>query len=156
MQYRGKIYNEEGGIIMVSKINGQDDSIQALMMQMMQNMKSADTDGSKGLSLDELSSIDAGNDVGGSEFLKSLTEQFNALDANEDGQLTTNEIVQARQLEQMGPPPGMDLGKHTLSEDLSEFGESLGNAASSLLEKLVSTYKNGGLSELASSLNLSI
>lgn len=141
---------------MVSRINGEDDSIQTLMMQMMQNMKTADTDGAKGLSMDELSSIDAGSDVGGAAFLKSLTEQFETIDSNKNGQLATNEIVQAIPHEPMGPPPGMNLGKDTLSKDLSDLGESLGNVASSFMEKLVSTYKNSGLSDLTSSLNLSI
>lgn len=221
---------------MVSSINGNnDDSIQALMMQMMQNMSAADTDGTKGLSLEELSSIDTQNDVGGAAFLNSLKEQFESLDADGNGQLSSDEISQARPPEPMGPPPGMNLEKSDdlfdnlidalsesldsdesngvssselasantkssdfieniinnfdsydtnsdgeLSQDemknamkeqtsgtesttakasndskLEELGESLGNMASVFLQRMINSYKDGGLSSLTSSLNIS-
>lgn len=140
---------------MVSSISSNsDDSIQLLMAQMFQKMKSADTDGIAGLSKDELSSIDSSNDVGGSAFLKSLTDQFSSLDADKNGQLSSEEISKARPSEPMGPPPGMDLSSSTENK-MSELGDSLGDLASSFLDKLISTYKNSGLSDLASSLNLS-
>ena len=143
---------------MVSSIDSKDDSMQMLMMQMFQKMKTADTDGTKGLSKDELSSIDAGSDVGGSAFLKSLTDQFDTLDADGNGQLTSDEIAKAHPREPMGPLPGMNLSSSASSSSenkLSELGDSLGNLASSFLDKLINTYKDGGLSNLTSSLNLS-
>ena len=42
----------------------------------------------KGLSKDELSSIEAGKGANGSAFINSLTEQFNNLDVDGNGQLS--------------------------------------------------------------------
>ena len=80
---------------MTSSISSTDETLQAMMAQMMQSLSEADTDGIKGLSQEELSSIDIGDDVRGSAFLKSLYEQFDALDTDGNEQLSTEEISKA-------------------------------------------------------------
>lgn len=85
--------------------------MQLMMAQFYQKLNAADTDGTKGLSLDELSSVDTTKDAGGTAFLKSLTDQFSKLDTNGDGQLNSSEMSQAKPpAPPMGPPPGLDLG----------------------------------------------
>lgn len=106
---------------MVSTIsNTATDNIQ-LMMQMFQKMKAADTDGTNGLSKSELSSIDSGSDTSGAAFLKSLTNQFDSLDADKNGQLSASEIATAK------PPEGGPAARSNSSTDSIE----------QLLEKLL-------------------
>lgn len=97
---------------MVTGINSADSGdMQLMMAQFYQKLNTADTDGTKGLSLDELSSVDTTRDAGGTAFLKSLSAQFSKLDADGDGQLSSSEIAQAKPpTPPMGPPPGLDLG----------------------------------------------
>lgn len=95
---------------MVSSIGNSDSgAVQLAMAVMYQKMNAANTDGISGLSKNELSSIDAGSDVGGSAFLKSLTSQFEQLDADSNGQLSEKEIASAKPTGNMGPPPGLEI-----------------------------------------------
>lgn len=151
---------------MVSGIgNTTDDNIQLLMAQLYQKMNAADTDGTVGLSIDELSSVDAGDDIGGSAFLKSLNEQFDTLDADGNGQLTSDEISSAKPpVGQMGPPPWLSMeSSNRQSSDsvtVDNWAESLGvsfsKLSNSLLDKLINSYKDGSLSNLLSSLDIAI
>lgn len=136
---------------MTTSINGTD-NIQLMMAQMYQKLNAANTDGVSGLSKKELSSVNPGDDVGGAAFLKSLTEQFDALDKNQNGQLSAQEIFPSENLNgQMGPPPGLDLSsKAGNSFNLNEAFGDLKDFA----QKLINTYKNSGLSNLASSVNI--
>lgn len=110
---------------MVSSISSTaNDSIQLMMAQMFQKMNAADTDGTAGLSKAELSSIDSGNDLGGSAFLKSLSSQFDSIDADGNGQLSASEIASAKPPSgPMGPPPGLNL-------DSTDSTSSTGSTAS--------------------------
>ena len=101
---------------MVSSITD-DDSIQQMMSLMFQKMSAADTDGTEGLSLDELSSIDTSGDAGGAAFLQSLTNQFDQLDADGNGQLSDEEISSAMPVEPLGLPPGVKI--ESLDDSLS-------------------------------------
>lgn len=108
---------------MVSSIGSDSDSIQQMMAAMLQQMNKADTDGVRGLSKSELASIGSTGDVGGSAFLKSLSDQFDSLDADGNGQLSSEEIASAKPLDgPMGPPPGLDLGADV---DSDSFDASL-------------------------------
>jgi len=105
---------------MVSSINnGGSDNMQLLMAQMFQKMNAADTDGVSGLSKSELSSIDTGSDKGGTGFLKSLSDQFDSLDADGNGQLSSDEIASAKPQgpPPMGPPPGMTIDSSDSDSD---------------------------------------
>ena len=73
-------------------IGSSSNQIQQLMAEMMKKMKSADTDGTSGLSKNELSSINTDNDPGGARFLKELSKNFDKIDSNSDGQLSKSEI----------------------------------------------------------------
>lgn len=132
-----------------------DDLVQLMMQQMMQKMSNADTDGVKGLSQEELASIDSFDDVGGSAFLKTLTEQFDTLDSDGDGQLTTEEISSVKPpSEPMGPPPGMSFDSTSTEDDeavdfygsVDETDKSAETAATQstdkLLEKLLKSFKD--------------
>src|SRR5574344_665015 len=110
MYSRILVFSRGKEVKMVSSISDSDSSLQTMMMQLMQKMSSADTDGTEGLSLNELSSVDAGDDVGGAAFVKSLEDQFDTLDADGNGELSSEEMANAKPPEQpMGPPPGMNL-----------------------------------------------
>lgn len=127
---------------MVSTISGSaSDNVQLMMAQMLQKMKTADTDGTKGLSKSELSSIDSSNDAGGTAFIKSLTNQFDKLDTDGDGQLSQSEIASAK------PPEGglnekgrsglskiEDLLEKMLQEALQSMSNSLNGTDSTLSE----------------------
>lgn len=124
---------------MVSSINAAESSIQQLMLQMYQKMSAADTDGIAGLSKEELSSIDVGNDVGGAGFLQSLTAQFDKIDANGDGQLSAEEIAFAKpSKEPLGPPPGLELTSTGSSESTDNIMEKI---LKKLSEKFTDSYK---------------
>lgn len=129
---------------MVSSIgNTATDSIQLMMAQMYQKLNAADTDGTAGLSKDELSSIDAGDDKGGSAFLKSLSSQFDSLDADGNGQLSASEIASAKpHAGQMGPPPGMTIDgccskDETASTDATNSASATATSVEQWLEKML-------------------
>lgn len=143
---------------MTASINTTDsDSLQMMMMQMYQKINAADKDGISGISKKELSSIDMGEDVGGAAFLKSLNEQFDALDKNKNGELAANEIFpQNLQNAQLGPPPGLEIASGQSEKLADKFGSGnfFGNAAA-FAEKLLHAYKgSGGLANLTSALNI--
>lgn len=150
---------------MVSAINQNEDSIQMMMAQLYSKMNAADTDGTAGLSKDELSSVNAGGDDLSNMFLKSLTSQYDKLDEDKDGQLNASEISKALPQEpQLGPPPGMNLdGSDDVVSQMAEkflqnksdnsIKDSVKDLASSFVQKLIDSYKNGGLSDLTSNLS---
>lgn len=144
---------------MTVNINSIDtDNIQLMMAQMYQKLNAADTDGVSGLSKKELSSVNVGDDIGGAAFLKTLNEQFDALDKDKNGELTAKEIFPQDLLKkQMGPPPGLEIAsKHSESfANKYQLGNFLENTAA-FAGKLIRAYKgSGGLSNLASALNIS-
>lgn len=144
---------------MVTGINSADSGkMQLMMAQFYQKLNAADTDGTKGLSLDELSSVDTTKDAGQTVFLKSLTEQFNKLDTDSNGQLSISEIAKAKQPAPMGPPPGLDLNVsnkvHKAGKD--NIGSIFSDLSGTFLQKLLQSYKDGSLSNLASSLSLAV
>jgi len=106
-------------VFMVSSVSGTDSSsnIQQWIAQMAQKMKAADTDGTKGLSKAELSSIDTSGNTVGADFINALQQNFDKLDTNGDGQLSSADASNAVKSahhggrhHQMGPPPGMQIG----------------------------------------------
>lgn len=168
---------------MVSAINGydNDDMLQLMLNNIQPKLDKADTDGVKGLSMDELASVDAKDD----SFLITLKEQFSKIDTDTNGQITTEEIknsLSAQTQGQMGPPAGMQIqtsdgteqeyvssllnslknrhlqsGKNSFLQTLENNGvmdnlkNVAGDMAGSFVNKLISTYKNGGLANIASS-----
>lgn len=108
---------------------------------------SADTDGTSGLSLKELSSVDSSSDAGKANFINNLIKNFESIDSNSDGQLSTSEISASK-------PDGQTMAVNNASNGLNDLGSSLGSLSSSFVQKLLSSYQNGGLSALASSLNI--
>lgn len=147
----------ERRLTMVSSISSSESNIQQMMALMLQQMGSADTDGISGLSKTELSSVDAGGDIGGSAFLKSLTEQFDSLDTDGSGQLSSEEISKAMPPKgAMGPPPGLPIdsdGDSDLTDakktgsansssatDTSSAGNSLADAIEQLISSLLESF----------------
>lgn len=117
---------------MVSGIGSNSSSIsmQQLMAAMMSKMSAADTDGTEGLSKSELSSITAGDDKGGANFLNTLSKNFDKIDSDGNGQLSANEIKAARPSRgQMGPPPGLGLDS-TESTDSTSSTDSTNSTSS--------------------------
>lgn len=96
---------------MVSSISGNSGMIamqQMMIAAMQKKMQEADTDGKQGLSKEEISSVEAINDKGGSHFLNALSQNFDKIDGDGDGQLSKDEIKAAEPSKPpMGPPPGM-------------------------------------------------
>lgn len=140
---------------MVSSISSSDDDVQQMMALMLQSMNAADTDGTSGLSKSELSSINAGDDAGGSAFLKSLTDQFDSLDADKNGQLSSEEISDAKPpTEAMGPPPGMAIGSSD-NDDASSFVSDLLDAmdSSDATDETASSSSSTDTSNSASTLS---
>lgn len=129
---------------MVSSINGSESSaIQQMMATMFQKMGAADTDGTAGLSKSELSSVDAGSDVGGSAFLKSLTDQFDQIDTDGNGQLSKNEIASAKPHKgAMGPPPGLEI--EGVNDTDSTSSSSNGTSIEELLAKFIKSLDTNG------------
>lgn len=140
----------ERGLFMLSSIeNDASDSIKQMMAQMFQKIGAADTDGKAGISKIELSSVNAGDDVGGAAFLKSLNEKFDELDADADGQLSAKEIASSMPpSEPMGPPPGLEI-------DSEETGKTLETSAAkssddikqketneNLMDKIIEAFVN--------------
>lgn len=131
---------------MTSSISAVSEDSKDMMMQMFQSMKTADTDGKKGLSLDELSSIDTSKDSGGNGFLQSLKSQFAALDKDGDGQLSATEISSvAPPSGPMGPPPGLSLGDSnstTITGSTSATGSTNATGATSLGDSIEALIKD--------------
>ncbi|MEI8377435.1 MAG: hypothetical protein WCF95_02755 [bacterium] len=96
---------------MVSNISGNAGlgAMQQMMAAMQKKMKAADTDGKEGLSKTELASIAKGEDKGAAHMASELSNNFDKIDKNGDGQATDEEIKAARPEKPMGPPPGMML-----------------------------------------------
>lgn len=156
-------------VFMVLEINS-DNAMLQMLLQMQTKMQSADVDGKIGLSKEELASITAGKDTGVSDFLKSLTEQFDELDEDKNGQLTTAEMSNVKK-EQLGPPAGMFIEalnqkesdeKQNSSSSLVNINkrdsieglkDSIKDMTGTFVQKLFDSYKNGGLTNLASSLS---
>lgn len=132
----------EGGYFMVSGISSTaTDSIQLMMAQMYQKIGAADTDGTSGLSKDELSSIDSSSDAGGAAFLKSLSDQFDQLDTDGNGELSSSEISLAKPPTggQMGPPPGMQISSSEDTDGTSSAAATTSAAKSSSMDSTDST-----------------
>lgn len=116
---------------MVTGINSANSGeMQLMMAQFYQKLNAVDTDGTKGLSIDELSSIDTTKDAGGTAFLKSLTDEFSKLDADGNGQLNISEIAHAKPPTPMGPPPGLDLGTSNTTDSTKTGSTSATDATS--------------------------
>lgn len=134
---------------MVSSISSTaNDSIQLMMAQMFQKMNAADTDGTAGLSKAELSSIDSGNDFVGSAFLKSLSSQFDSIDADGNGQLSASEIASAKPPSgPMGPPPGLNLDSMDSTSSTGSTAsanataKSIENWLEKMLKELVDSFE---------------
>lgn len=110
-------------------------------------LASADTDGKAGLSVAELSSIDTSKDIGRANFIKNLTENFAKFDTNGDGQLSKDEIIASKSTKN---PTA--TGANSIASGLN----ALGGISGAFAQKLINSYQNGGLSNLASSLNLAV
>lgn len=138
---------------MVSGIsNTATDSIQLMMAQMYQKMNAADTDGTAGLSKSELSSIDTGDDKGGSAFLQSLSSQFDSLDADGNGQLSASEIASAKPPSgPMGPPPGMTISGCCSSDETSSTDSTSSTSAKDSIEQLLEKLLQSLLDSFAKS-----
>lgn len=107
---------------MVSCIGAEAANMHQLMAEVMQKMNAADTDGVKGLSKDELSSITSVSGSGGNSFIESLNQRFEEIDGDANGQLTFDEIAKSKISEEpMGPPPGLDID----SEQAEELDKTL-------------------------------
>lgn len=151
---------------MVNSINSTDsDGLQLMMAQMYQKVNAANTDGIAGLSKSELSSIDMGNDKGGAAFLKSLSDQFDSLDADGNGQLTAKEVSSAKlPTGPFGPPPGMkiessDSDSGSLTGSVSSTGKSSSTdstsstSSSSSMESLLENLLEKLLQQMAQRFN---
>lgn len=97
----------------------------------------ADKDGSGSVSLDELSSVDSGDNVGQAGFVNDLVNNFDTYDTNSDGQLSQDEMIAAMPTEK--------------TADASNSASSFKSMASSFIEKLLSAYKNSDVTSTASS-----
>lgn len=87
---------------MTSSISSNALSAQSYMDKMYQKlMDTTSTDGTAGLTKDELSSLGNnsnnidGTPIGGPTFFKALSQEFDSLDKNKDGKLTADEIPTA-------------------------------------------------------------
>lgn len=113
--------------------------------------KSADTDGSKGLSIGELASVKPEEGTKKSEFVEDLVKNFTQYDSNKDGELSQLEI-EALSSKQTQNTANVD-DKSNLAENI---GGTLGSMSSVFVQKLLASYNNGGLSNLTSSLNVAL
>ena len=143
-------------------IGSSSNQIQQLMAEMMKKMKSADTDGTSGLSKNELSSINTDNDPGGARFLKELSKNFDKIDSNSDGQLSKSEIDAAKPAKnsQMGPPPPPSMSSENTDSNSSSSSNS--SQISSLLDlftkQSLNSYSNNSdlNSSILSSLDVAV
>lgn len=119
---------------MVSSINNTGlASIKQVITEMYLKMKAADTDGTNGLSKNELGSIDSGNSVVGKAFLDALQEQFDKIDADENGQISENDMKIAV-LNQ--------ITNNSNVESSNNFGDMLCDFSKSLAKNLLNNYKD--------------
>lgn len=134
---------------MVASISSTDsNNIKQTIAEMYLKMKAADTDGVKGLSRQELASIDTGGTAAGSAFLHALQEQFDKLDADKNGQISENDmkITVLNQLSSQGATSiNSNIGNS------NNLGGMLGSFSKSLAKNLLSNYKGNDLTGLASS-----
>jgi Ca2+-binding EF-hand superfamily protein len=86
---------------MISNINISN-NIQQSVAEIYKQMRAADTDGIKGLSKDELSSVDTSKSSEGASFIQTLSDEFDNLDIDENGQLSGSEMS-------FGKPPKIKL-----------------------------------------------
>lgn len=135
---------------MVSGINSVDsDSVKQLLADIYNKMSVADTDGKAGLSKSELASVNSNGDVGTAAFQKVFTEQFDKLDADKNGQLSQSEL----QSSNLSVTPSVTDSLNTAATS-GISGTSFGKLAESCIQKLMNSYKNGGLTSLLSSFHL--
>lgn len=135
---------------MVSGINGVDsDSVKKLLADIYNKMSVADTDGAAGLSKSELASVNTNGDIDTAAFQKVFMEQFDKLDADKNGQLSQSEL----QSSNLSVTPSVtDSLSTTAASSIS--GTSFGSMAESFIQKIMNSYKNGGLTSLLSSFHL--
>lgn len=126
---------------MVSQIGSAASSSMQFIPEIFQKLGAADVDGKSGLSKSELSTINAGTNAEDTSFLETLSEKFDELDTNKDGQLSAEEIATAMPQEPMGAPPGFELeaSKETQAIGASEAEKS---STEELLEKIKEALVN--------------
>lgn len=137
---------------MVSGINSVDsDSVKKLLADIYNKMNISDTDGKAGLSKKELASVGTDGDVGTAAFQKVFMQQFDKLDADKDGQLSESEVLNSS----LSVTPAVTDSSSTVSTSkASTSSNSFGSLAESCIQKLLNSYKNGGLTSLLSSIHL--
>ena len=118
---------------------------------MMEDFVSSDTDGTTGLSKNEISAIDAGGNKGKADMINNLTQNFDALDTNKDGQVTFEEMMSGiksnssiGQAQGSGEGSSLGLLKNTGAGDVSSY-----------ISKLLSNYQKNPL-DLTSILDLAV
>lgn len=136
---------------MVSGVNGvNSDSVKQMLADIYNKMSVADIDGKAGLSMSELASVNTDGDVNTAAFQKVLTEQFDKLDADKDGQLSQSELLNSS----ITVTPTISATTSNSAGQTNNSSTSFGNLAESCIQKLMNSYKNGGLTSLLSSLHL--
>lgn len=121
---------------LLAKLSGDNDSDSASNSDKVKSLtSSADTDKSGSLSLNELSSFDSSS-VGQAGFVNDIKQNFEHYDSNGDGQLSQDEILAAM--------PN--------NSSASTASNSVSNLTSSFIDKLLSAYKNSGLSSTTTAL----
>lgn len=138
---------------MVSGVNSVDsDSIKKMLADIYNKMSVSDIDGKAGLSQSELASVNPGNDVNTAAFQKILTEQFDKLDVDKDGQLTKSELLNSSI--SVAPTVTDPSSSTAPSAQASASTPNFAGMAESCIQKLMNSYKNGGLTSLLSSIHL--
>jgi len=106
---------------------------------------SSDTDGTAGLSKDELATADKTADNGVGNFIEKMTANFDSIDTNKDGQISPEEIEAARP---QGSPltakseQGQTTADNASSDNnSSNFGEKMSNLSDFLFKQLLNAYK---------------
>lgn len=94
---------------MVSSISGGSNSgsIQQLMVQLLKKLQSVEDGGTKYMSGNEQSSVNTNSNKGGTNFLDTISKNFDKIDTDGDGKLSLDEIKSAANppKEPMGLPP---------------------------------------------------
>lgn len=138
---------------MVSGVNGVDsDSVKKMLADIYNKMSVSDLDGKAGLSKSELASVNPNGDVSTAAFQKVLTEQFDKLDTDADGQITENELLNSNI--SITPAISASSTAPTLGAQSMTSSTNFASLAESCIQKLMNSYKNGGLSSLLSSIHL--
>lgn len=139
---------------MVSNINNTDlSNVQQMISEMYKKIKTADTDGVDGLSKKELASINTSNKIS-SAFLQTLSEQFDKLDADKNGQLSKSDLETAISKQFSHQEIAATTFNNNNLGNLSTFGDTLGSFSRSFVQKALSEYKGSDLIGLASSLRV--